>query len=304
MIRTFVFALSLAVAPVTLSAAPTTYASPEKAVGALIASLEAQDREAALKVFGPESEDILLSGEQARDRELWLGFLETYKEAHRIAIDTSGELATLYVGDRQWPFPIRMEKQSDGSWAFNTVAAKDEIRLRRIGRNEIDVSELMGAYVDIQAEYRLEDHDDDGVMEFASSIISTPGNRDGLYWDAGEDEEPSPIGTYMAAATAKGYRTKTEEYEPEPYLGYYFKLLTKQGASAPGGELDYVVNGNMVAGHALLAYPAEYEETGVISFLIGESGVLYEADLGADTAKVAAGIDSFDPDDRWYVLEE
>ncbi len=141
------------------------------------------------------------------------------------------------------------------------------------------------------------------MMAFASRIISTPGKRDGLYWPADEGEDPSPIGAFMAAAAAAGYKVGGDTYEPEPYLGYYYKILTKQGASAPGGKLDYIINGNMVAGHALLAYPAEYEETGVISFLIGESGVLYEADLGPDTVTIADKMEAFDPDDRWYVLE-
>ncbi len=299
-----ILALWLAVMPLSIAgAAPTSYDSPEKAVAALIAGLQAQDKEAVLKVFGPEAEDILLSGEKARDREIWGSFLDSYNVAHRIAVDTSGDLATLYVGTGQWPFPIRMDKQPDGSWAFNAQAAREEIRLRRIGQNEIDVSDLMLAYVDIQSEYRQEDHDDDGVMEFAAHIISTPGKRDGLYWEAGPNDEQSLIGTFMAAAAAAGYKVGGDEYAPEPYLGYYYKILTEQGPNAPGGELNYIINGNMVAGHALLAYPADYAETGIMSFMIGESGVLYEADLGPDTAEIAGKIEAFDPDDRWDVQE-
>lgn len=304
MLKTLLVSLALAGAPLALaSAAPATYPDPQAAVAALITSLENNDREGALAVFGPESEDILLTGEPARDREIWKGFLDAYREMNRIGVESTGDLATLYVGDGQWPFPIRLEKQDDGSWAFNAEAAREEIRLREIGRNEIDVAELMLAYVDIQGEYRLEDHDDDGVMEFASRIISTPGQRDGLYWPADGDEAESPIGTFMAAAAAAGYKFGEEAYDPQPYLGYFYKILTKQGPSAPGGELDFVINGNMVAGHALLAYPAAYEETGVISFMIGESGVLYEADLGPDTAAIAEKMEAFDPEKRWYVLD-
>lgn len=284
-------------------AEPSKYATPEAALTAVIQGLEAADKAAILKVFGPEAEDILLTGEKARDREVWGNFLEAYKELHRVAVDPSGKQATLYVGKGQWPFPIRLDKQDDGTWTFNAEAARDEIRLRRIGKNEIDVTDLMLAYVDIQADFRTTDYDDDGVMEFASRIISTPGKHDGLYWEAGEGEAASLIGSFMAAATAAGYKFDGAEYDPEPYLGYYYKILTKQGPNAPGGKLNYIINGNMVAGHALLAYPADYDDTGVISFMIGESGVLYQADLGPDTANIAKMIDSFDPDDRWYVEE-
>ena len=304
MIKRTIAALLVAGLPFAQAQAdPAKYPTPEAAVAAVIQGLEASDKDAVLTVFGPEAEDILLTGEKARDREVWGEFLEAYKTLHRVAVDTGGDLATLYVGSGQWPFPIRLEKHDDGTWAFNPEAAREEIRLRRIGQNEIDVTDLMLAYVEIQAEYRHEDHDDDGVMEFASRIISTPGERDGLYWPAGEGEDGSPIGAFMASATAAGYSFEGAEYDPEPYLGYFYKILTNQGPSAPGGELSYMINGQMVAGHALLAYPAEYEETGVISFLIGESGVLYEADLGPDTAAIADKIDAFDPDDRWYVLE-
>jgi hypothetical protein len=304
MIKWTISALLVAGLPfASAMAEPSKYTTPEAAVTAVIQGLEAADKAAVLTVFGPEAKDILLTGEKARDRQVWGEFLEAYKTLNRVAVDSSGEQATLYIGHGQWPFPIRLEKQEDGTWAFNTDAAREEIRLRRIGRNEIDVTELMLAYVDIQADYRLTDHDDDSVMEFAASIISSPGKRDGLYWEAGEDDEQSPIGSFMAAATAKGYKFADGEYEPEPYLGYFYKILTKQGPNAPGGELSYIINGHMVAGHALLAYPAAYEDTGVISFLIGESGVLYEADLGPDTAAIAGKIDAFDPDDRWYVLE-
>lgn len=304
MIKRTISALVIAGLPFTAAMAePTKYATPAAAVAAVIQGLEAADKAAVLKVFGPEAEDILLTGEKARDREVWGDFLEAYKTLHRVAVDASGEQATLYVGKGQWPFPIRLDKQDDGTWVFNAEAARDEIRLRRIGRNEIDVTDLMQAYVDIQADFRKTDYDDDGVMEFASRIISTPGKRDGLYWEAGYEEPASPIGPFMAAATAAGYKFDGNEYDPEPYLGYYYKILTKQGPSAPGGKLNYIINGNMVAGHALLAYPADYEDTGVISFMIGESGVLYQADLGPDTANIAKKIDSFDPDDRWYVEE-
>lgn len=304
MLKHTYLALALAITPLAVSrAAPATYANPEQAVAAFVASLEAMDAKAALIVFGPEAEDILLSGEGARDRELWTGFYDAYKIMNRIAVESSGVRATLYVGPNQWPFPIRLEKQPDGSWAFNAEAGREEIRLRRVGKNEIDVAKLMHGYVDIQADYRLEDYDDDGVMEFAARIISTPGKRDGLYWETSEGEEASLIGPFMAAAAAAGYKFGGDEYEPQPFLGYFYKVLTKQGPSAPGGELSYIINGNMVAGHGLLAYPAQYEETGVISFLIGESGVLYEADLGPDTVAIAGKIDAFDPDNRWYVLE-
>jgi Protein of unknown function (DUF2950) len=172
--------------------------------------------------------------------------------------------------------------------------------LRRIGQNELDVIDLLRGYVDAQATYRAMDPDGDGLPTFAASVLSTEGMRDGLYWPDAPDAPESPVGDFMARAAADGFSVEGgSDEEPEPYLGYYFRVLTKQGAAAPGGAMDYMVNGNMVAGHALLAFPAAYGDTGVMSFLVGERGVVYEADLGEDTLAIAGAMDSFDPGEGW-----
>jgi hypothetical protein len=209
----------------------------------------------------------------------------------------------LYTGRDQYPFPAEIVATAAG-WSFDAEQAREEIELRRIGLNELDVIELLGGYVRAQAEFRQRDYDGDGLLEFASSILSDPGARDGLYWPDEPGAPESPIGDFMARASADGYSIDGDEVEPEPYLGYYFRILQQQGASAPGGALSYMVEGNMLAGHALLAYPAAYGDTGIMSFMVAEAGVIYEADLGEDTLAVAGAIDSFDPTGDWFQLED
>jgi hypothetical protein len=276
---------------------PEVFASPEDAVAAVVAAIEARDAAALVAVFGPENEDVVLTGDDADDRETWREFFESYRAFHRI--DPGGpDRATLYVGRDLWPFPAPLVK-AEGGWVFDGAAARDEVQLRRIGQNELDVIDLMRGYVRAQAAYRAEDPDRDGLPSFAAAVLSSPGRRDGLYWPPDPDAPESPIGDFMARAAADGYNVDGTDAEPEPYLGYYFRVLTKQGAAAPGGAMDYVVNGHMVAGHALLAFPAGYGESGIMSFLVGEAGVVYEADLGEDTLAVAGAIDSFDPGEGW-----
>ena len=175
---------------------------------------------------------------------------------------------------------------------------------RRIGRNELGVIDLMHAYVRVQYSFRQSDYDEDGVMEFARSLLGTPGERDGLYWPPDLGEPQSPIGDAVAEATAEGYIVGTEDQPPRPYLGYYYRVLEAQGPNARGGSMDYVVNGNMVASHALLAFPAEYGDTGIMSFMVGENGTVYEADLGEDTIRIANAIEAFDPCEEWQPVAE
>lgn len=286
----------------TAYAAPATYDSPEAAVDAVIAALDARDRDALIAVFGEESEDVILSGDIERDRTDWGTFLSAYRELSRIAEQTDGT-ARLYVGQDQWPFPITLVP-GEGGWMFDTASAADEIAARRIGRNELDVIDVMKAYAEVQSDYRTVDYDEDGVMEFAAHIISSEGTRDGLYWPDEDGAPESPIGDFMARAAADGYSIDGEDVDAEPYLGYYFHLLTEQGPNAPGGELTYMINGNMVAGHALIAFPASYGETGIMSFMVGEAGVVYEADLGEDSLEIGAAITAFDPGAAWIIADD
>lgn len=294
--------LTVALAATPAAAEPERFESPEAAVSALVERLIAQDVDGIFSAFGPETEDLIRSGDPDRDREDWTAFIEAYQEMHRVAVQTDGS-ARLFVGRDQWPFPILLQPR-DGAWVFDVEGAREEILAARIGRNELDVIEAARLYVEAQFRYRAVDWDEDGVMEFAEAMLSSPGERDGLYWPPGDDGLESPIGDLVARAAADGYVVDGEAVSPEPYLGYYYRILTAQGPSAPGGAMDYMINGHMVAGHALLAVPAAWGDTGVMSFLVAENGVVYEADLGEDTLALAEAIDAYDPDDRWTEVVE
>jgi hypothetical protein len=283
------------------SADPATYDSPEAAVAAVVSAVQAEDRDALLAVFGAENEDVAFTGDPEEDREVWSGFIKGYNRQHRIALDED-DRAVLHIGREDWPFPAAIVNVG-GKWSFDAAGAREEVALRRVGLNELDVIDLLRKGVEVQATYRLTDHDGDRVMEFASSVLSTPGKRDGLYWPDEPGTERSPVGDFIARASADGYNFDGTDEEPDPYLGYYFRILQEQGPAASGGAIDYIVNGNMIAGHAFLAYPAAYGETGIMSFMVGENGVVYESDLGEDTLAIGNGLVSFDPGEGWKPVE-
>jgi hypothetical protein len=301
MIRTSAAILALNCLAGAALAEPASFATPDAAVDALVASIEAEDRDALLNVFGPEFEDVVFTGDEAKDRSLWGDFLVEFRERSRIDMTDDG-LAVLHIGREDWPFPAALVETS-GGWQFDGASAREEVLLRRIGLNELDVIELLKAGVAVQATFRQTDHDGDGVMEFASSILSSPGARDGLYWPDEPGTERSPIGDFMARASADGFAVDGSTQAPDPYLGYYFRILRKQGPDAPGGAHDYMIGGNMVSGHALLAYPADYGQTGVMSFIVGENGLVYESDLGQDTLRIGNGIATFNPGKGWKPVE-
>jgi Protein of unknown function (DUF2950) len=294
--------VALALGASIASAEPATYPTAEAGFEAFVSALKAQDRAMLLTIFGPESEDLIGTDDPEQDAEAREEFLAEYATFNQI-VPAGEDRVELEIGRSLWPFPVAMTK-SDAGWSFDVEGARDEILARRIGMNELDVIDLMHRAIGVQAAYRKIDYDGDGVMEFASSILSTPGQRDGLYWPPEEGTLDSPIGAFMAQASADGISIDGVDQEPQPYLGYYFRILTRQGASAPGGAYDYMVGGNMVAGHALLAYPAEPGESGIASFMVGENGQIYEANLGETTLDVAGAIDSFDPSEGWKVLAE
>jgi hypothetical protein len=294
--------LSLVLLGGPAAADPAVFESPEAAVEAVVSALEARDREALIAVFGPENEDVVLTGDPEDDRATWSEFLRDYRALNRI--NREGEdVATLAIGRDLWPFPAPLIEGENG-WSFDAEAAREEVLLRRIGENELDVIDLLRGYVRAQAAYRAMDPDGDGLPSFAAALISDGGQRDGLYWPDEPGAPESPVGDFMARAAASGYNVDGTDSDPEPYLGYYYRILTRQGPAAPGGAMDYMVNGHLAAGHALIAFPAAYGESGVMSFLVGEAGVVYEADLGEDTLTAAAAIDSFDPDEGWVPVTE
>lgn len=294
--------VALCLGAAVVFAEPATYPTPEAATDAFVTALQARDRAALLAIFGPESEDVISSGDPGQDAEARDRFLSEYGTFHQIVPAGEGRVE-LQIGRSLWAFPVAMIN-SDAGWSFDVASARDEILARRIGMNELDVIELMHKAVAVQAAFRQTDHDGDGMMEFASAILSTPGQRDGLYWPPEEGTPDSPIGAFMALAAADGVSIDGIDQAPVPFLGYFFRILTRQGDAAPGGAYDYMVAGNMVAGHALLAYPAEQGDSGIMSFMIGENGQIYEANLGADTLETAAAIDSFNPAEGWTALDE
>jgi hypothetical protein len=300
-ICTFGLGLVLLGAGGSALADPRTFDSPEAAADAVVAALEAHDRDGLIAIFGSENQDVVLSGDDVADRETWREFLSDYRVMHRLAVE--GGTATLYVGRDQWPVPVELVQSADG-WSFDAPAARDEILMRRIGENEIDVIQLLHGYVRAQNAYRAMDPDGDGLRSFAAGLISSPGTRDGLYWPDEPGAPESPVGDFLARAAADGYSVDGQDVDPDPYHGYYFKVLQKQGSSAPGGALDYMVGGHLLAGHALFAFPSAYGDTGIMSFMVGEAGVVYEADLGEDTLATAAKIDSFDPGEPWTPVED
>jgi hypothetical protein len=268
------------------------YASPEEAFGALVAAVKADDDRGLATVLGANGLDIVSSGDEVADRSQRQEFLTAYDKRHEIA--TNDGKSYLVVGDDKFPVPIPLMNKS-GAWSFDTVAARQEILYRRIGRNELDTIQTCLAYVDAQNEYA--DKTKDGVFNvYAQRIISDPGKRNGLYWDASAGEEQSPLGELMAEASGEGYHAGRGQV---PYHGYYYRILTRQGETAPGGAMDYIVRGKMIGGFALIAWPAEYGNSGVKTFLVNHEGVVYEKDLGERTNRTASRMRAFNPDQTW-----
>lgn len=298
------WALFLAfLAPFALPAADLgqRFATPEEAVSVLVAAASAHDTNAFLILFGPAAMD-LVNPDQVQARHDQTEFTTAFRQAQRI-VHTSDSQCVLYVGETAWPFPIPIVRK-DGQWLFDVEAGKDELLNRRIGENELSALDTVRAFVEAQREYAAKDRDGDEVLEYAQKFNSTPGTKDGLYWPRDLDGEVSPLGPRVAQAQAQGYsRSAVREAgaRPEPFRGYFFKLLTRQGKSAPGGKYDYIINGNMIGGFALVAWPAEYGNTGIMTFIVNQQGRVYQKDLGARTVKTAAAMKSFDLDPTWVL---
>ena len=273
----------------------------EAAIQALHAATTAKNNEALRKIFGPRSRE-LASGDEVQDARDLETFARLLNET--LKLDRRGQdRVILEIGAEGHPFPVPIVYR-DGTWFFDTAAGLEELQNRRIGENELRTIEVCRAYVVAQREYALEDHDGDGVLEFAQQLGSTPGQRDGLYWPADPDERLSPLGPLIAEAIAEGYFQDREKTGPQPYNGYVYRLLTAQGKNAPGGKFDYVINGNMVAGFALLAYPIEWGSSGVMTFLVNSNGKTHQQDLGAETAKLATEMKAYDLGQGWTQSED
>ncbi len=296
---TLLMAMAALAACHTLAVKPADqqgFTSPQQAVDALVAAVQDDNDSELLAILGPGSEDLISSGDKVADQNSRKRFLAAFEEKNSLEPQKADQVA-LIVGSREFPFPIPLLKQA-GAWYFDTPAGREEILNRRIGRNELHTIEVVQAYTAAQREYACLKHNGDGPM-FAQRFASSEGQKDGLYWPAGEDEPESPFGPLIARATEEGYAGGLDEKPPEPFHGYYFKILTAQGVHAYGGAFDYVVNGQMILGFGLAAYPAKYGASGVMTFIVNQAGVIFEKDLGENTASEAAAMTTFDPDDTW-----
>jgi len=274
-----------------------TFASPDEAVTALVAAVKAENTKILAAIFGPGSEDIFSSGDPVADKAEHELFITRFEQKNRLEEVTTGKVI-LSIGDEDWPFAIPIVKDA-GAWRFDTGAGREELLARRIGRNELDVIQVCLAIVDAQREYARKDRNNDGFREYARKFRSDPGKQDGLYWEAKEGDEQSPAGPLIAEAQEKGYPGRPAGSEPIPYHGYYFRMLTAQGQNAAGGPYDYIINGKMIGGFAVVAHPAEYANSGVMTFIVNHDDVVYHKDLGEKTEELAKAMTLFDPDETW-----
>lgn len=271
------------------------FQTPDQAASALVEASRTDDLKAMLAILGPGSRELIASGDSVADNTGRDKFVAAYEKKHSLEAKGS-RIMILHVGADDWSLPIPIIRKKNG-WGFDVGKGKQEILNRRVGRNELQVIEVIDAYVDAQQEYAGKDCSGAGKVEFAQRIISTPGLHDGLYWEAKEGERQSPLGPLIARATREGYDTKDGTLSP--FHGYYFKILTGQGKNATGGAYQYVVKGRMILGFALIAYPAEYGNSGVMTFMVSQEGVIYEKNLGKDTRRKAEAMTLFNPDKGW-----
>jgi hypothetical protein len=299
-----VFALALII-PASLPAAETgrTFATPDAAVAALAGAVSTTNQTELRAIFGPATDD-LVNPDAVQAANEFTSFAAALAETNHLARE-SATRCILELGNDAWPFPVPIV-QEDGRWFFDTAAGKEEIVNRRIGRNELSTLKVVRAYVEAQREYASRDRDGNGVLKYAQKIISTPGAKDGLFWSPDFDGEISPLGPLAADAAAEGYQhgRKAPGDEPQPFHGYLFKILTRQGKHAPGGKYDYIVNGNMIGGFALVAWPAEYGQTGIMTFIVNQQGRVFQKDLGPHTAKTVGTMKAYDPDKTWTISHD
>lgn len=276
------------------------FATPEQAAQALVEASRTDDLKGMLAILGPGSRELIYSGDGVADNAGRDRFVAAYEQKHSLEAK-NGATRVLHIGADDWSLPIPIVKRKNG-WSFDAGKGKKEILNRRIGRNELQVIEVLDAYVDAQQEYASKDCRGAGKVEFAQRIISTPGSHDGLYWEAREGEQQSPLGPLLARAAREGYDTR--EGNLSPFHGYYFKVLTGQGPNATGGTYQYVVKGKMILGFALIAYPAEYGNSGVMSFMVNQEGVIYEKNLGKETRRLVEAVTRFNPDKGWKKVSQ
>jgi Protein of unknown function (DUF2950) len=286
-------------APAPSEAGPKAFATPDDAGAALLAAVKANDRSALLAIFGAGASDLIFSGDPVQDKLTGEHFTSAYQTMVRWRKQTDGS-EVLVVGAENHAFPIPLKKDSAGQWYFDTAAGKDEILSRRIGDNELATIDVMNAMADAQTQYLAQRHD--GVKQYAQKFISDEGKQNGLYWKSAEGQPRSPLGPLVAFATTEGFTLKAGQQQP--YHGYFYRILTKQGADAKGGVKDYDVNGKLTGGFAFIAYPEKYGDTGIATFIINQNGVLYQKDLGKNTIENALAVTEFNPDKTWTAVPQ
>ncbi len=291
----FLFAASFPARSLAQQTGQKTFPTPEDASAALFAALQSNDEKAVLDIFGPDGKQIVSSGDDVEDAQSRANFAQKYQEMHRLVKEPDGTI-TLYIGAMNWPTPIPIVN-SGNSWYFNTEAGKKEILARRIGRNELSAIHVCQELVAAEKEFYSSQH-----QVYAQKIFSDPGQQNGLYWKAADGGPQSPVGPLVAAAVAEGY-AKDQSGPPTPYRGYYYRILTRQGKNALGGAKSYVPGGKMTEGFAFLAYPAEYRSSGVMTFIVGQDGVVYQKDLGKNTEAVAKSMKEYNPTASWQKPE-
>jgi DUF2950 family protein len=277
--------------------APESFASPESAGKAVYLAAHAGDRHAMLAIFGQDARDLLFTGDSAQDALSFHDFCVDYDMMHRWARLEGGALV-LDVGTENYPFPFPIEKRAEGQWVFSNTEARKEVLARRIGHNELAVMDVLNAMVGAQRDY-FDEMQDGKPKQYAQRLHSHPGRHDGLYWKVAEGQTESPLGPLAARANAEGFQQTAEK--PEPFHGYFYRIVTQQGAHARGGAKKYIVDGVMTEGFAFVAYPTQYRQSGIMTFQVNQDGVIYQKDLGAATAEAANALDSFDPDENWVV---
>ena len=280
---------------VSAAHAQKSYPTPEQAVSALVEAVKEGGKWKMKRVLGPDADEIIDSGDEVADAETRQRFLSAYDAKHSLSFE-GNKKASIILGADDFPFPIPLI-HNQGGWEFDTAAGRREILYRRIGRNELDTIQASLAFVDAQNEYADKDRGD-GAGVYAQRIVSSPGKKDGLFWR--DDRDPSPLGELAAQAATEGYKVGAEG---APYHGYYYRILKGQGSDAPGGKLYYVVKGKMIGGFALIAYPADYGNSGVMTFVVNHAGTVYQKDLGQRTASIAKRIQLFDPDQTWKKVD-
>lgn len=278
--------------PGTGSVVQKTFASPAAAGAALLDAAKSGDQKALMAIFGPEGKDVLFSGDAVKDKNTAQRFVTAYTQMNRWSKSKSGR-QILYIGADNFPFPIPLKQNASGQWVFDTAAGKDEILARRVGDGELTAIGVLSEIANAQQEYFSRNH------QFAQKFLSDEGQQNGLYWPVAEGQRPSPLGPLAEVAKSLGY-SRTDK--PQPFVGYYYKMLTQQGSTAKGGAKDYVKDGKLTGGFAVLAWPAKYKDSGIMTFIVGKDGVIYEKDLGDNTAQAAGDIAAYNPGEGWSVV--